>query len=45
MNMSRGEPRWAVTFTLLLGLILQTLPLPDWIMVVRPSFIALVVIY
>ena len=45
MNMSRGEPRWAVTFTLLIGLILQTLPLPDWIMLVRPSFIALVIVY
>ena len=45
MNMSRGEPRWAVTLTLLLGLILQVLPLPDWLTVVRPSFIALVIVY
>ena len=45
MNMSRGEPRWAVTLTLLVGLILQVLPLPHWIEVVRPSFIALVIIY
>jgi rod shape-determining protein MreD len=45
MNMSRGEPRWAVTLTLLIGLILQVLPLPHWIEVVRPSFIALVIIY
>ena len=45
MNMSRGEPRWAVTLTLLIGLILQVLPLPDWITIVRPSFIALVVVY
>ena len=45
MNMSRGEPRWAVTLTLLIGLILQVLPLPHWIEVVRPSFIALVILY
>ena len=45
MNLARREPRWAVTFTLLIGLILQVLPLPDWLAVVRPSFIALVVIY
>jgi rod shape-determining protein MreD len=45
MNMSRGEPRWAVTFTVLLALILQALPLPTWLEAVRPSFICLVVIY
>ena len=45
MNMSRGEPRWAVFFTVMIALILQVLPLPDWLSVVRPSFIALVVIY
>jgi rod shape-determining protein MreD len=45
MNMSRREPRWAVTFTLLIGLIVQVLPLPHWIEVVRPASIALVVLY
>jgi rod shape-determining protein MreD len=45
MNMTRGEPRWAVTLTLLLALIAQVLPLPDWLSIVRPSFIALVVVY
>lgn len=45
MNLARREPRWAVTFTLLIGLILNVLPLPDWLAVVRPSFIALVIIY
>ncbi|HET9863602.1 MAG TPA: rod shape-determining protein MreD [Steroidobacteraceae bacterium] len=45
MNMTRGEPRWAVTFTLLLALILQALPLPTWLEAVRPSFVGLVVIY
>jgi rod shape-determining protein MreD len=45
MNFARREPRWAVTLTLLIGLILQVLPLPDFLMAVRPSFIALVVIY
>ena len=45
MNMSRREPRWAVFFTVLLALILQVLPLPDWLSVVRPSFVALVVVY
>jgi rod shape-determining protein MreD len=45
MNMTRGEPRWAVTFTVLIALIVQVLPLPDWLSAVRPSFIALVVIY
>jgi len=45
MNLTRREPRWTVTFTLLIGLILQVLPLPDWLSVIRPSFIALVIIY
>jgi rod shape-determining protein MreD len=45
MNFARGEPRWAVFFTVLLALIAQVLPLPDWLSVVRPSFIALVIIY
>ena len=29
MNLARREPRWAVTFTVLMALILQVLPLPD----------------
>jgi rod shape-determining protein MreD len=45
MNFARREPRWAVTFTLLIGLILQVLPLPLWLSSVRPSFVALVVVY
>ena len=45
MNLARREPRWAVTFTVLLALIAQVLPLPDWLSVVRPSFVALVIIY
>jgi rod shape-determining protein MreD len=45
MSFTRGEPRWAVFFTVLLALIAQVLPLPDWLSVVRPSFIALVIIY
>ncbi len=45
MNMGRGEPRWGVFFTVLVALILQVLPLPDWLSAVRPSFIAVVVIY
>ena len=31
MNFARREPRWAVTFTVLLALILQVLPLPHWL--------------
>jgi rod shape-determining protein MreD len=45
MNLARREPRWAVTFTVLLALIAQVLPLPDWLPDIRPSFIALVIIY
>jgi rod shape-determining protein MreD len=45
MNLARREPRWAVTFTLLIALIAQVVPLPQWLEVVRPSFIALVIIY
>jgi rod shape-determining protein MreD len=45
MNLSRREPRWAVTFTVLLALIAQVLPLPDFLSVVRPSFIALAILY
>ena len=45
MSFVRGEPRWAVTFTLLIALIAQVVPLPPWLSIVRPSFIALVVVY
>jgi rod shape-determining protein MreD len=45
MNFARREPRWAVTFTLLLALIAQVIPLPDWLSVVRPAFVALVIVY
>ena len=45
MNLARREPRWAVTLTLLLALIAQVIPLPDWLSVVRPAFVALVIIY
>ena len=45
MNLARREPRWAVTFTVLLALIAQVVPLPDWLSDIRPSFIALVIIY
>jgi len=45
MNFASREPRWAVTFTVLLALILEVLPLPSWLSAVRPSFIALVVVY
>jgi rod shape-determining protein MreD len=45
MNFARREPRWAVTITLLAGLIAQVLPLPEWLSLVRPSFIALVILY
>jgi len=45
MNFARREPRWAVTFSLLLALVAQVLPLPEWLSLVRPSFVALVVIY
>ena len=41
----KREPRWAVFFTVLVALILQTLPLPAWMEPVRPSFICLVIIY
>jgi len=45
MNFARREPRWAVTFTLLLALIVQVIPLPPWLALPRPSFLALVVVY
>jgi rod shape-determining protein MreD len=45
MNFARREPRWAVTFTVLLALVAQVIPLPDWLALVRPSFIGLVIIY
>ena len=45
MNFARREPRWAVFLTLLIALIAQVLPLPDWLAVVRPSFVVLVIIY
>lgn len=45
MNFSRREPRWAVFFSVLVALILQVVPLPDWLSVVRPSFVGLVIIY
>jgi rod shape-determining protein MreD len=45
MNLARGEPRWAVTYTLLLALIAQVIPLPDVLDLVRPAFLVLSVIY
>ena len=45
MSMSHREPRWAVFFTVLVALIAQTLPLPNWLEPVRPSFICLVIVY
>ncbi|HEX6638560.1 MAG TPA: rod shape-determining protein MreD [Steroidobacteraceae bacterium] len=45
MSFARREPRWAVFFSVLVALVLQVLPLPDWLSVVRPSFIGLVIIY
>jgi rod shape-determining protein MreD len=45
MNFALREPRWAVTFTVLLALVLQVLPLPAWLSAVLPPFIALAVIY
>jgi rod shape-determining protein MreD len=45
MSFARREPRWAVFFSVLLALIAQVIPLWDWLSVVRPSFIGLVIIY
>jgi rod shape-determining protein MreD len=48
MNFARREPRWAVFFTVLIALVLQVLPLPDWLnwlSNLRPSFIVVVIIY
>ena len=45
MSFARREPRWAVFFTVLVALIAQVMPLPDWLALVRPSFIGLVIIY
>jgi rod shape-determining protein MreD len=45
MNMGHREPRWAVFITVLLAIIVQTLPLPNWLEPVRPSFICLVIIF
>jgi rod shape-determining protein MreD len=45
VNFERREPRWAVTLTLLVALIATVIPLPEWLDVVRPSFLALVVVY
>lgn len=45
MNFARREPRWAVFFSVLIALVLQVMPLPEWLMDIRPSFIGLVIIY
>jgi rod shape-determining protein MreD len=45
MNLARREPRWSVTFTVLIALIVQVLPLPEWLSAVRPASVAIVVIY
>jgi rod shape-determining protein MreD len=45
MSFARREPRWAVFFTVLIALVAQVVPLWDWLSVVRPSFIGLVIIY
>ncbi len=45
MSFARREPRWAVFFTVLLALIAQVLPRPEWLSWVRPSFVGIVIIY
>ena len=45
MSFARREPRWAVFFTVLIALVIQVLPMPAWLSLVRPSFICLVIIY
>jgi rod shape-determining protein MreD len=45
MSYAQREPRWAVFFTVLLALIAQVVQLPDWLEVVRPSFVVLVILY
>jgi rod shape-determining protein MreD len=45
MSFARREPRWAVFFTVLVALVLQVIPLWDWLSMLRPSFIGLVIIY
>jgi rod shape-determining protein MreD len=45
MNLARREPRWAVFFTVLIALIMQAMPLWDWLEAVRPAFIAIAIIY
>jgi rod shape-determining protein MreD len=43
--MSRGEPRGTVFLTMLIALGIQVIPLPDWLAIVRPAFLVLVVLY
>lgn len=45
MSFAQREPRWAVFFTVLLALIAQVVQLPDWLSLVRPSFVVLVILY
>jgi rod shape-determining protein MreD len=45
MNFARREPRWAVFFSVLVALVVQVMPLPDWLSLVRPSFIGLIILY
>lgn len=39
------EPRFAAYFTALIALVLQVLPLPEFLSVVRPAFLVIVVLY
>ena len=41
----RAHRRWIIWFTLLLGLVLTIMPLPEWLADYRPNWLMLILIY
>ena len=45
MSLARHHGGWAIWLTVIAGIILTTLPLPDWASIWRPAWVALVLFY
>jgi rod shape-determining protein MreD len=45
MIRNEREPRWTMALTVLIALVIQVIPLPEWLTLIRPPFLVLAVIY
>ncbi|MDM8546894.1 rod shape-determining protein MreD [Candidatus Venteria ishoeyi] len=45
MSLERHQGGWVIVFSFILALLLAIIPLPDWIILWRPEWVAMTVIY